>query len=32
MTIEHLLNDNGEKETVNLGNLTLVLSSQMKIS
>ena len=24
MTIEHLLNDNGEKETVNLGNLTLV--------
>ncbi len=27
MTIEHLLNDNGEKETVNLGNLTLVLSS-----
>ncbi|TDM41330.1 DUF262 domain-containing protein [Macrococcoides canis] len=24
ITIEHLLNDNGEKETVNMGNLTLV--------
>ncbi len=26
MTIEHLLNDNGEKDTVNMGNLTLVSS------